>query len=197
VNFWRSDSVPGPPSIFPIIGHVESCTASAFPCALRHRLRYNCALSFRRAGENEQKFHIRTLRRSSGAISVGGAPSIAIVDTAPLRASTKVRAQSKMARTRADFGRLSKRCKKRWTEWWREVNSNCRYRFLNCPDDSIMLEFATARRIALIARRLQYCRRYCGSARGSRWKMWRRCPKLAGSYKDNDIFPTCAKAGLN
>jgi hypothetical protein len=27
-------------------------------------------------------------------------------------------------------------------------------------DDSIMLEFAAARRIALVARRLQYCRRY-------------------------------------
>jgi hypothetical protein len=33
----------------------------------------------------------------------------------------KVRAQSKMARTRADFGRLSKRCKKRWTEWWSAI----------------------------------------------------------------------------
>jgi hypothetical protein len=32
-------------------------------------------------------------------------------------------------------------------------------------DDSIMLEFATARRIALIARRLQRCRGYCRDIR--------------------------------
>jgi hypothetical protein len=42
-------------------------------------------------------------------------------------------------RTRADFERFSKKCRKRLTEWWREVNSNCRVRFLKLSDDSIKL----------------------------------------------------------
>jgi hypothetical protein len=42
-----------------------------------------------------------------------------------------VHAQSQIARTLADFERSFKKCRTRWTVWWSEVNSNCRYRFVN------------------------------------------------------------------
>jgi hypothetical protein len=60
------------------------------------------------------------------------------------------------------YGRLS-RALPYMTDWRREVNSNCRYQFSKLSDESIMLEFAADSRIALIARRLQYCPRYCAS----------------------------------
>jgi hypothetical protein len=56
------------------------------------------------------------------------------------------------------------------TVWRREVNSNCRYRFLNCQT------------VALIAQRLQYSQALLRLNSGSRWKGWRRCPVM---------FPTC------
>src|SRR6266851_5608334 len=43
-----------------------------------------------------------------------------------VRGALRVRAQSKIARTRADFGRFSKKCKKRWTGWWSKRDLNPR-----------------------------------------------------------------------
>jgi hypothetical protein len=63
-------------------------------------------------------------------------------------------------------------------------------------DDSIMLEFAAARRIALIARRLTILSALLRISPRVSLEGWKRCPELAGSYKENDIFPTCGKAGL-
>ncbi len=53
-------------------------------------------------------------------------------DDLPAAAALRVHASSQIARTRADFERFSEMSENLETGWWSEVNSNCRYRFLNC-----------------------------------------------------------------